>query len=142
MKLDLLYEVDVPKPWPGEHPHGQRAAEQQAYAEAIEQIRLADELGFHCSWHVEHHFREGRSHSPAPEVLIGALSQVTSRIRLFSILQPIERMAQHIAQYRAGAARAEPLTRVTSPVIAAAGIAASAGTAGAASAATAAGWEG
>jgi hypothetical protein len=49
MKLDLLYEVDVPKPWPGEHPYGQRAAEQKAYAEAIEQIRLADELGFHCT---------------------------------------------------------------------------------------------
>lgn len=31
---------------------------------------------------VEHHFREGRSHMPAPEVVIGALSQITSRIRL------------------------------------------------------------
>ena len=82
MKLDLLYEVDVPKPWDGAHPYGQRSAEQRAYAEAIEQIRLADSLGFHCSWHVEHHFREGRSHSPAPEVLIGALSQVTEQIRL------------------------------------------------------------
>jgi alkanesulfonate monooxygenase SsuD/methylene tetrahydromethanopterin reductase-like flavin-dependent oxidoreductase (luciferase family) len=82
VKLDLLYEVDVPKPWPGPHPHGQRAAEQAAYREAIAQIRLADELGFHTSWHVEHHFREGRSHCPAPEVLIGALSQVTERIRL------------------------------------------------------------
>jgi alkanesulfonate monooxygenase SsuD/methylene tetrahydromethanopterin reductase-like flavin-dependent oxidoreductase (luciferase family) len=46
------------------------------------QIKLADRIGFHTSWHVEHHFREGRSHSPAPEVLIGALSQVTERIRL------------------------------------------------------------
>jgi alkanesulfonate monooxygenase SsuD/methylene tetrahydromethanopterin reductase-like flavin-dependent oxidoreductase (luciferase family) len=82
VKLDLFYEVDVPKPWPGSHPYGQRKAEQRAYAEAIEQIRLADELGFHCSWHVEHHFREGLSHCPAPEVLIGALSQVTEQIRL------------------------------------------------------------
>ena len=24
MKLDLLYEVDVPKPWDGPHPYGQR----------------------------------------------------------------------------------------------------------------------
>jgi alkanesulfonate monooxygenase SsuD/methylene tetrahydromethanopterin reductase-like flavin-dependent oxidoreductase (luciferase family) len=82
LKLDLLYEVDVPRPWPGEHPYGQRLAEQQAYKEAIEQIKLADRMGFHTSWHVEHHFREGRSHSPAPEVLIGALTQVTERIRL------------------------------------------------------------
>ena len=82
MKLDLLYEIDVPKPWPGPHPYGQREAEQLAYAEALEQIKLADRLGFHCTWHVEHHFREGRSHSPAPEVVIGALSQCTENIRL------------------------------------------------------------
>jgi alkanesulfonate monooxygenase SsuD/methylene tetrahydromethanopterin reductase-like flavin-dependent oxidoreductase (luciferase family) len=82
MKLDLLYEVDVPKPWPKPHPWGQREAEQAAYREAFEQIRLADSLGFHTTWHVEHHFREGRSHSPAPEVIIGALSQCTEQIRL------------------------------------------------------------
>ncbi len=82
MKLDLLYEIDVPKPWPGVHPYGQRAAEQRAYREAIEQIKLADQLGFHTTWHVEHHFREGRSHSPAPEVILGALSQVTHNLRL------------------------------------------------------------
>jgi alkanesulfonate monooxygenase SsuD/methylene tetrahydromethanopterin reductase-like flavin-dependent oxidoreductase (luciferase family) len=82
MKLDVLYEVDVPKPWPKPHPYGQREAEQAAYREALEQIRLADSLGFHTTWHVEHHFREGRSHSPAPEVIIGALSQCTEQIRL------------------------------------------------------------
>jgi alkanesulfonate monooxygenase SsuD/methylene tetrahydromethanopterin reductase-like flavin-dependent oxidoreductase (luciferase family) len=82
MKLDLLYEIDVPKPWGAAHPYGQRAAEQQAYAEALEQISLADRLGFRTVWCVEHHFREGRSHSPAPEVLIGALSQRTEQIRL------------------------------------------------------------
>ena len=83
MKLDLLYEIDAPKPWTkGPHPYGQRAAEQKAYRDAIEQIRLADSLGFQTIWAVEHHFREGRSHCPAPEVLLGALSQVTERIRL------------------------------------------------------------
>ncbi len=82
MKLDLLYEVDVPKPWGKPHPYGQREAEQQAYAEALEQIKLADGLGFNTVWCVEHHFREGRSHSPAPEVLIGALSQATKNMRL------------------------------------------------------------
>jgi alkanesulfonate monooxygenase SsuD/methylene tetrahydromethanopterin reductase-like flavin-dependent oxidoreductase (luciferase family) len=82
MKLDLLYEVDVPRPWGKPHPWGQREGEQAAYAEALEQIRLGDEMGFNTVWCVEHHFREGRSHSPAPEVLIGALSQITERIRL------------------------------------------------------------
>lgn len=83
MKLDLLYEVDAPRPWTdGPHPYGQRRREQRAYREAIEQIKLADKMGFHTIWAVEHHFREGRSHCPAPEVLLGALSQVTERIRL------------------------------------------------------------
>jgi alkanesulfonate monooxygenase SsuD/methylene tetrahydromethanopterin reductase-like flavin-dependent oxidoreductase (luciferase family) len=82
VKLDLLYEIDVPKPWAGSHPWGQREAEQRSYREALEQIRRADRLGFHTTWHVEHHFREGRSHCPAPEVLIGALSQITEQIRL------------------------------------------------------------
>jgi alkanesulfonate monooxygenase SsuD/methylene tetrahydromethanopterin reductase-like flavin-dependent oxidoreductase (luciferase family) len=83
VKLDVLYEIDVPKPWnDGPHPYGQRIAEQRAYKEAFEQIRLADKLGFNTTWHVEHHFREGRSHSPAPEVIIGALSQCTEQINL------------------------------------------------------------
>ena len=83
MKLDLLYEVDAPRPWSdGPHPYGQRRREQRAYKEALEQIKLADSLGFHTIWAVEHHFREGRSHCPAPEVLLGALSQITERIRL------------------------------------------------------------
>ncbi len=82
MKLDLLYELDAPKPWDGPHPYGQRKAEQKAYREGVEQIKLADSVGFNTIWAVEHHFREGRSHCPAPEVLLGALSQVTERIRL------------------------------------------------------------
>ena len=82
MKLDLLYEVDAPKPWGAPHPHGQREREQRAYREAIEQIKLGDSLGFNTVWAVEHHFREGRSHCPAPEVLLGALSQVTEQIGL------------------------------------------------------------
>ena len=82
MKLDLLYEIDCPRPWPGPHPQGQRQAEQRSYREALEQIRLADQLGFHTTWHVEHHFRAGRSHCPAPEVVLGALSQITEQIRL------------------------------------------------------------
>ena len=82
MKLDLLYEIDVPKPWPGPTPRASARPSRPAYEEAIEQIKLADKLGFNTTWHVEHHFREGRSHSPAPEVIIGALSQCTENLRL------------------------------------------------------------
>ncbi len=78
MELDLLYEVTVAKPWEG----GQRKAEQAKLQSTIEQVKLADQLGFRTAWFVEHHFREGRSHCSAPEVLIGALSQVTKQIRL------------------------------------------------------------
>ncbi len=86
MKLDLFYEIDVPRPWPGEFPGNQKAAEQQAYKEALEQIVLGDQLGFNTAWLVEHHFREGRSHCPTPEAVHGALSQITENIKLgFSV---------------------------------------------------------
>lgn len=82
MKLDIMYEIDAPKPWDGAHPDGQRRAEQKAYHDCLEQVRLADEVGFNTVWLVEHHFREGRSHCPSPEVVYGAFSQVTENIRL------------------------------------------------------------
>ena len=76
MKLDLLYEIDVPRPWGDKpHPYGQREHEQRAYYEAMEQITFADQLGYNTVWLVEHHFREGRSHCPSSETVLGALSQ-------------------------------------------------------------------
>jgi len=53
MKLDLFYEFDAARPWDGPHPYGQRKREQKTYREAFEQIRLADELGYHTVWCVE-----------------------------------------------------------------------------------------
>jgi alkanesulfonate monooxygenase SsuD/methylene tetrahydromethanopterin reductase-like flavin-dependent oxidoreductase (luciferase family) len=82
MELGLLYEFDVPQPWGHAHPWGQRMGERQAYRENIEQIVLADKLGFEAVWLVEHHFRENRSHMPCNEVVLGALSQITERIKL------------------------------------------------------------
>jgi alkanesulfonate monooxygenase SsuD/methylene tetrahydromethanopterin reductase-like flavin-dependent oxidoreductase (luciferase family) len=82
MKLDMLYEVDNPRPWDGPHPYGQRKGEQRAYFDALDQLKLADQVGFNTVWMVEHHFREGRSHMPAPEVVIGALTQCTENLRL------------------------------------------------------------
>ncbi len=52
------------------------------YHQATEQVRFADRLGYHSVWTVEHHFLTEWSYSSAPEVWYGALSQVTSRIRL------------------------------------------------------------
>ena len=104
MKLDVLYEVDAPKPWGRPHPYGQRDAERRAYREAVEQIRLADKVGFHTIWAVEHHFREGRSHCPAPEVLLGHLAGLTEQIGLgFGVtltpfaFTPPQRIAEKVA---------------------------------------------
>ena len=82
MDLGLLYEFDAPQPWEGQHPWGQRMAERRVYRESIEQIVLADKMGFDTVWCVEHHFRENRSHMPSNEVVLGALSQITKRIKL------------------------------------------------------------
>ena len=35
MKLDVLYEVDAPKPWGRPHPYGQRDAERVSLIEAL-----------------------------------------------------------------------------------------------------------
>jgi alkanesulfonate monooxygenase SsuD/methylene tetrahydromethanopterin reductase-like flavin-dependent oxidoreductase (luciferase family) len=82
MELGLLYEIEAPQPWAGAHPWGQRTAERAAYRESLEQIVLADKKGFETVWCVEHHFREGRSHMPCNEVVLGALSQITKDIKL------------------------------------------------------------
>ena len=105
MKLDLLYEVQAPKPWPDKpYPYDQREAEQAAYFEAIEQIKLADKLGFGTVWVVEHHFRIERSHMPANGAFLAALSQITDQIRLgfgvtltpFGFIHPA-RLAEKVA---------------------------------------------
>ena len=78
MKLDLLFELEVPKPWT----NGQQKEEQRVYREAIEQIELADKLGFATVWMVEHHFRVERSHCSAPELFLAAVAQRTKNIRM------------------------------------------------------------
>jgi alkanesulfonate monooxygenase SsuD/methylene tetrahydromethanopterin reductase-like flavin-dependent oxidoreductase (luciferase family) len=74
-KLDLLFEVEVPRPWT-------EGKEQQKFQEALEQAVFADEMGFDTVWLVEHHFLEEAAHSSAPDAFLGALTQRTSRCRL------------------------------------------------------------
>ena len=75
MKFGLMYEIQIPKP----HTPG---IEQQRYKEVMDQVVLADEVGFDHFWTVEHHFLSEFSHCSAPEVLYGAISQLTKRIRI------------------------------------------------------------
>jgi alkanesulfonate monooxygenase SsuD/methylene tetrahydromethanopterin reductase-like flavin-dependent oxidoreductase (luciferase family) len=75
MRFGIFYEHQLPRPWD----HGE---EHRLYKDALEQIEIADRVGFDYVWEVEHHFLEEYSHSSAPEVFLAAASQRTSRIRL------------------------------------------------------------
>jgi alkanesulfonate monooxygenase SsuD/methylene tetrahydromethanopterin reductase-like flavin-dependent oxidoreductase (luciferase family) len=59
-----------------------KAVERKAFESLIEQVCLADELGYTTAWMVEHHFTRGFSHSSAPDIVLSALSRITQRIRL------------------------------------------------------------
>ncbi len=60
----------------------ERGQELKLYQDALDQVELADRIGFDWVWQVEHHFLEEYSHSSAPEVFLAAASQRTKRIRL------------------------------------------------------------
>ncbi|MGK5550909.1 LLM class flavin-dependent oxidoreductase [Actinomadura kijaniata] len=75
MRFSIFYEHQLPRPW-------EDGAEARLYRDALEQVELADRVGFDCVWAVEHHFLEEYSHSSAPEVFLAAASQRTRRIRL------------------------------------------------------------
>src|SRR6266508_4421456 len=76
MRFSLSYEHQLPRPWDD----GQ--TEHQLLRDALEQIEIADRVGFDCVWEVEHHFMEEYSHSSAPEVFLAAASQRTKNIRI------------------------------------------------------------
>lgn len=75
MKFGIFYELQLPRPWEAD-------GERQLYHHALDQLELADRLGYDHAWEVEHHFLEEYSHSPAPEVFLAAASQRTKQIRL------------------------------------------------------------
>jgi len=75
MKFGVFYELQLPKPWnPGD--------EARLINQALDQVELADRLGYDYAWEVEHHFLEEYSHSSAPEVFLAAAASRTRQIRL------------------------------------------------------------
>ena len=74
MKFSIMIEAQVSLP--------DRAAEAQTIRDCLAQAVLADQLGYHCVWVVEHHGLYEYAHMSAPEVFLGALCAATSRIRL------------------------------------------------------------
>lgn len=74
MDFDLFYELSVPQ-YAGR-------TESEVFHNALDELALADRLGFNIAWLVEHHFMPGYSHSSAPELFLAAASQRTKNLRL------------------------------------------------------------
>lgn len=75
MKSSLFYEHQMPRPW-------NEGSEMQLFSDALDQIELADGLGYDGLWCAEHHFLEEYSHCSAPGEFLAAASQRTKRMRL------------------------------------------------------------
>jgi alkanesulfonate monooxygenase SsuD/methylene tetrahydromethanopterin reductase-like flavin-dependent oxidoreductase (luciferase family) len=80
MKFGLFYELQLPKEY--DKDSWDPEAERRIFHEMLDQVELADSLGFDYVFQVEHHFLEEYSHSSAPELMLAALSQRTKNIRL------------------------------------------------------------
>ena len=74
VKCSLLIELQISFPTP--------TTERQAFHDAVEQAVLADELGYHGVWAVEHHGLLEYSHCSAPEVLLAFIAARTRQLRL------------------------------------------------------------
>jgi alkanesulfonate monooxygenase SsuD/methylene tetrahydromethanopterin reductase-like flavin-dependent oxidoreductase (luciferase family) len=75
VKFGLMTQIQMPKPWGPD-------AEQLAYRQALEQAAAAEAAGFGYFWITEQHFFLEIGHSPCPDMLLAAISQRTSTIRL------------------------------------------------------------
>jgi alkanesulfonate monooxygenase SsuD/methylene tetrahydromethanopterin reductase-like flavin-dependent oxidoreductase (luciferase family) len=74
MKFSLFYEMQISAPT--------REAEAKMFRECVEQAVLADKLGYHAVWAVEHHGLYEYSHSSAPEIFLSFVAARTERIRV------------------------------------------------------------
>ncbi|HEY3190581.1 MAG TPA: LLM class flavin-dependent oxidoreductase, partial [Solirubrobacteraceae bacterium] len=91
MRFSIFYEHQLPQPWDDD-------AEHRLLTEALEQVELADRLGYDTVWAVEHHFLEEYSHSSASDVFLAACSQRTENIRLGFGILPLPPGYQHPAR--------------------------------------------
>src|SRR3954449_11233287 len=91
MRFGVFYEHQLPRPWTD-------GAEQRLITDALEQVEIADRVGFDFVWEVEHHFLEEYSHSSASDVWLAAASQRAKRIRLGFGILPLPPGYQHPAR--------------------------------------------
>lgn len=73
MKLDIFCEIQK---------CGTGRVERDLFRETLEQAMAADANGFDTWWQVEHHGAPEFSYSAAPEVVLTAISQNTTRLRV------------------------------------------------------------
>jgi len=74
MKFSMFFEMQMANPT--------REKERQVFRDCVEQAVLADELGYHCVWAVEHHGLLEYAHCSAPEIFLSYVAAKTHRIRL------------------------------------------------------------
>src|SRR5919199_3516300 len=91
MRFGVFYEHQLPRPWGADGEH-------RLLRDGLEQIEIADRVGFDVVWEVEHHFLEEYSHSSASDVFLAAASQRTKDIRLGFGILPLPPGYQHPAR--------------------------------------------
>jgi len=104
MKFGVFYELQLPRPWrPGD--------ETRLFHEALDQVALADQLGYDHAWEVEHHFLDEYSHSSAPEVFLAAAAARTKTIRLGHGIRQVIPNYNHPARTAEGLATLDIISR-------------------------------
>jgi len=74
MRFGLMYPI--------QHPHPDGGSEARTVRNCIEQVRLADSLGFDSVWATEHHFLDEYSLCSAPEIFLTACAAQTRNIKI------------------------------------------------------------
>lgn len=75
MKIGAFYELQLPRPWT-------RESEHRLVKDSLQQVELADRIGYDYIWATEHHFLEEYAHSSAPEIFLAACAARTRNVRI------------------------------------------------------------
>jgi alkanesulfonate monooxygenase SsuD/methylene tetrahydromethanopterin reductase-like flavin-dependent oxidoreductase (luciferase family) len=104
VKFGVFYELQLPRPW-------HSGDEARLFHEALDQVVLADRLGYDYAWEVEHHFLDEYSHSSAPEVFLAAAAARTKTIRLGHGIRQVIPNYNHPARTAEGLATLDIISR-------------------------------